>query len=164
MTQEPQTTTNLGLIPQAYDTDTTLENDTDNPPTQWQRLAHKLTTLNTTAPANTTYKLLYLGRHGQGDHNVAESTYGTAAWDSYWSLQEGNGTLVFSDAHLTATGIEQARTANRTWRKLLEEEKAPAPQTYYVSPLYRCLQTAQETFQGLPLPEGREYKPIVKEV
>lgn len=27
------------------------------------------------------YKVLYLGRHGEGFHNVAESWYGTDAWD-----------------------------------------------------------------------------------
>ena len=27
------------------------------------------------------YKVLFLGRHGQGWHNVAETKYGTKAWD-----------------------------------------------------------------------------------
>lgn len=27
------------------------------------------------------YKLLFLGRHGQGYHNVAEEFYGTEMWD-----------------------------------------------------------------------------------
>jgi len=27
------------------------------------------------------YKVLFLGRHGQGYHNVAEEFYGTEAWD-----------------------------------------------------------------------------------
>ena len=27
------------------------------------------------------YKLLYMGRHGEGYHNVAEAFYGTPAWD-----------------------------------------------------------------------------------
>lgn len=37
--------------------------------------------LNKEAPTGTSYKVLFLGRHGDGDHNVAEAFYGTAAWD-----------------------------------------------------------------------------------
>jgi hypothetical protein len=31
------------------------------------------------------YKVLFLGRHGQGWHNVAETKYGTKAWDVRFS-------------------------------------------------------------------------------
>lgn len=37
--------------------------------------------LNSRAERNVQYRVLYLGRHGEGFHNVAESWYGTEAWD-----------------------------------------------------------------------------------
>ena len=37
--------------------------------------------LNSESDQSTVYKLLYIGRHGQGVHNVAENYYGTAEWD-----------------------------------------------------------------------------------
>jgi hypothetical protein len=33
------------------------------------------------------YKVLYMGRHGEGYHNVAEAFYGTPAWDVRLSFQ-----------------------------------------------------------------------------
>jgi broad specificity phosphatase PhoE len=41
----------------------------------------------------------------------------------------------------------------------------PAPQSYYVSPLWRCLETADITFASLDtdLPKDRPYKPLIKE-
>ena len=40
----------------------------------------------------------------------------------------------------------------------------PAPERYYTSPLYRCLQTARLTYSGLELPSSRPFKPEVKEL
>lgn len=37
--------------------------------------------MNENSEENIQFKVLFLGRHGQGWHNVAESKYGTAAWD-----------------------------------------------------------------------------------
>ena len=48
------------------------------------------------------YKVLFLGRHGDGIHNAAESYYGTPAWNCYYSELDGNGTVVWADALLTA--------------------------------------------------------------
>lgn len=48
---------------------------------QWQRFEHYIQNLNAAAPSGTSYKVLYLGRHGQGYHNVAESRYGTTLWE-----------------------------------------------------------------------------------
>lgn len=42
--------------------------------------AYKLKILNEEAAEGETFKLLYLGRHGQGYHNVASTYYGTDAW------------------------------------------------------------------------------------
>lgn len=72
-----------------------------------------------------------------------------------------HGTWV--DAHLTDVGIAQAQNAHDTWA----QEFAigiPAPQSYYVSPLHRCCQTAQVTFEGLDMPLTSPFQPLVKEV
>ena len=65
---------------QKYDTDKLLP-DNGKLLNQWQRFAHKLKVMNRGAPKEVTYRLLYLGRHGQGYHNVGIMFYGDAAWD-----------------------------------------------------------------------------------
>jgi broad specificity phosphatase PhoE len=40
----------------------------------------------------------------------------------------------------------------------------PSPQTYYVSPLTRTIETANLTFGGLPLPSSQPYAPYIKEL
>lgn len=148
-----------------YDTD----EDTNEPVggvahlTAWQRFARQVAHLNT-IDKSASYKVLYLGRHGEGDHNVAEAYYGTAAWDDYWSKLDGNGTLYWIDAHLTETGKSQALAANTFWEQSLQVAKIPPPQTYYTSPLYRCLQTAHLTFSGLNLPAEYPFTPTIKEL
>ena len=49
--------------------------------TLWQRFAFYVRQLNRDAAAGTQYKVLFMGRHGEGYHNVAESYYGTPAWN-----------------------------------------------------------------------------------
>jgi len=70
---------NFGLIDCAYDTD--AEYDPGHEKTQWQRFEHKVFRLNRESGRNVQYKVLYMGRHGEGYHNVAEAYYGTPAWD-----------------------------------------------------------------------------------
>lgn len=70
---------NFGLINRPYDTDS--EYDPDHKNTQWQRFEHQVFRLNRQSGRNIQYKVLYMGRHGEGFHNVAESFYGTRAWD-----------------------------------------------------------------------------------
>ncbi|KAB2577541.1 putative phosphoglycerate mutase protein [Lasiodiplodia theobromae] len=159
------TKVNLGLINRTYPTDGSF--DPSGTKTQWQRFAHYVGELNRNASTSVQYKLLVMGRHGEGDHNVAEAYYGTPAWDCYWSLLDGNGTSTWADAHLTQIGVDQALVANAFWASALEPDVAiPAPQSYYVSPLARCLATANYTFGGLEqkLPEDRPFKPVVKEL
>lgn len=74
-----QASSNFGLIPRAYPTDADLGPD---PKTTWERFAHHVRTLNAqSADPNVRYKVLFLGRHGEGYHNVAEREYGTEEWD-----------------------------------------------------------------------------------
>ncbi|KAF2087678.1 phosphoglycerate mutase family protein [Saccharata proteae CBS 121410] len=156
------TTVNLGLINRTYPTDATY--DVHGTKTQWQRFAHYVHTLNAEARPHVQYKVLIMGRHGEGYHNVAESFYGTPAWNCYWSELDGNGTVTWADAHLTDAGQQQALVANAFWQKALSAAKIPPPQSYYTSPLARCLATANLTFGGLELPEDRPFKPVVKEL
>ncbi|PGG95526.1 hypothetical protein AJ79_10007 [Helicocarpus griseus UAMH5409] len=151
----------FGLINQTYDTD--AEFDPKHEKTQWERFARKLESLNAHAGRDTEFRLFYMGRHGEGFHNVAEQFYGTEAWDCYWSKLEGNDTVTWADAHLTETGKEQALLAHDTWAAQMKNH-IPLPQIYYVSPLDRCLQTANLTFNGLPLPDNKAFKPVVKEL
>jgi len=67
------------------------------------------------------------------------------------------------DAHLTEKGKGQARTANTAWKKALAVGM-PWPESYYVSPLDRCLETCKITFDGLDFPSDRAFVPKVIEV
>lgn len=95
---------------------------------------------------------------------MGETKYGTKAWDDYWSKLDGDGELYWVDAHLTEKGKDQVRTNHDFLRRQFSEAKMPAPEKYYTSPLYRCLQTANLTWSGLSVPEGRPFRPVVKEL
>jgi broad specificity phosphatase PhoE len=150
---------NLGLKKRSYDTDTTFPGNRS----QWQRFADKLRILNEEAPSGTRYILAYMARHGEGWHNRAERMYGTREWDCKWSTFDGNGQIVWADAHLTIDGISQALAANAFWKRQIVEQSVLLPEKYFVSPLDRCLQTAQLTWTGLDLPQRFPFFPEVKE-
>ncbi|GIZ42160.1 hypothetical protein CKM354_000543800 [Cercospora kikuchii] len=153
---------NFGLIHQTYPTDQTSVSDVD---TDWQRFMRYVHYLKATTGDQIDYKVLYLGRHGEGFHNVAEAYYGTKAWDDYWSKLDGNGTINWLDAHLTDVGKEQARAAGAFMQaQLVQPRMMPAPEGYYVSPMYRCLQTATLTWGDLKLPPSKPFKPLIKEL
>jgi len=81
----------------------------------------------------------------------------------YWSKLDGDGTMFWSDARLTDKGIAQALTAHDFWKVSLLSG-IPAPESYYASPLDRCLATASLTFSNLSLPDDKPFKPLIKEV
>ncbi|KAB8298269.1 hypothetical protein EYC80_002002 [Monilinia laxa] len=151
---------NFGLINQTYPTDFQLPKDA----THWQRFERYVESLNKNASSTVNYKVLFLARHGEGFHNAAETYYGTPNWDCYYSLVDGNATVTWADAHLTPNGIAQAKIAANYWLSNIQVEKTPSPQSYYTSPLYRCLQTSNITFSTLSLPESRPFKPLIKEL
>ncbi|CAN9255093.1 unnamed protein product [Alternaria alternata] len=164
-TTDPSTfdflSSNFGLINRTYPSDSSYPNRKHA--TQWQRLAHYLSTLNKKAPRNERYTLFFMGRHGEGFHNAAESYFGTPAWNCYWSELDGNGTVTWADAQLTEPGIEQAKVVNTFWKHLIKDEKISPPETFYTSPLHRCLDTAKLNFEGVPLPRKNPFVPVVKE-
>ena len=154
-------TTNFGLIDRSYPYESSTPHRKHNL-TTWQRFARQVSSLNLHAPHDTEYKVLYMGRHGDGFHNDAQAYYGTPAWNCYYSLLDGNGTTVWADASLSPLGITQAQAVQRFWASQLAVQKTPAPQRFYTSPLTRCLQTANLTFSGLALripfvPEVKEF-------
>ncbi|PKS13288.1 hypothetical protein jhhlp_000059 [Lomentospora prolificans] len=150
----------LAILERAYETD--APGDAENL-TQWQRLAKYVDGLNRTAPEGTSYKLLYLTRHGQGVHNVMHEKVGTEAWDSHWSLLDGDGTVTWSDAHLTPEGVSQATTLSAFWSALIEKG-APFPSTLYTSPLTRCLQTTKHIWAPICHARNAPFHPTIKEL
>ncbi|RYP18804.1 hypothetical protein DL767_009755 [Monosporascus sp. MG133] len=155
------TKSNYGLIDRSYPTDG--EFDPNGEKTLWQRFEYYVNWLNQGADKNTQYKVLLMGRHGEGYHNAAESYFGTPAWNCYWGPLDGNGTHIWRDADLTESGIEQTVKAFNFWANQLAVEKQHAPQSYYTSPMTRCTVTANLTFNGLDLPEEYPFVPTVKE-
>merc|ERR1711939_168036 len=151
--------TNFGLVQRPYDSDESLPNK-GRGMTPWQRFENHVTSLNHAAKqkrhgseqgSHVRYKLLFLGRHGNGYHNIAERYYGNEAWDCHFSALDGDpdDIMVWSDAHLSKEGRRQAAEVNDFWKAQIKEEKMSLPQAYVVSPLDRALQTAEITFQGL---------------
>ncbi|KAF1917698.1 histidine phosphatase superfamily [Ampelomyces quisqualis] len=141
---------NFGLINRTYPTDTPSSSSH-----QWKRFETHIRSL----AKDDNIKVLWLGRHGQGWHNVAESKYGTKAWDCYYSALNGADNITWSDAHLTPTGSSQALAVHDLWAQQLPNG-IPMPDKFIVSPLTRTIETADLTFQGLSLP----YQPYIKEL
>ena len=65
-----QTKENFGLINRSYETD----EDGDESLTQWQRFEKWALHLADTASVGTMYKVLYVGRHGEGHRTSCRST------------------------------------------------------------------------------------------
>ncbi|KAI4161515.1 MAG: hypothetical protein LQ342_004799 [Letrouitia transgressa] len=156
------TATSFGLINRTYSTDQSY--DPHGKKTQWQRFAHQISELNRNSPHHVQYKLLFLGRHGDGFHNDAQAFYGTPAWNCFYSVIDGNATVTWADAHLSPLGLSQALNVHTFWSSQFRSQNQPAPQSYYTSPLTRCLQTANYTFSGLDLPKHHPFVPTVKEL
>lgn len=54
--------------------------------TQWQRFENEVKRLNEASIPDVQYKVLYIARHGQGVHNVAERKHTRPAWNVRSSL------------------------------------------------------------------------------
>ncbi|KAG8907907.1 hypothetical protein FRB99_001767, partial [Tulasnella sp. 403] len=123
----------------------------DNSSEYWTNFTSKVGELNRHASPHTAYKVVFLGRHGEGFHNVAEAYYGTEAWDDYWSLLNGNGTIEWGpDAKLTELGIAQAEAVHKRWSSELHlGGGVPVPTRLYSSPLSRAAKTMQISFEGI---------------
>ena len=74
----------MGLIPRVYgheDREHLSEFENMSTMTPWERFHLHIKHLNRNAEQGSLYKVLYLGRHGEGYHNVAERFYGTDEWN-----------------------------------------------------------------------------------
>ncbi len=183
-----QAAANFGLINRTYPTDEDF--DAAGEKTQWQRFEAWVKHLNSECMAtiNVQYKVLFLGRHGQGFHNAAEDLYGTPAWNvslplralnipitsqvflaanapcqCYWAQQDGNGTAVWADSLPTPAGTREVLKANAYFKDRYDSEGMPHFESYYSSPLARCAITANLTFGNLELPLAHPFIPTVKE-
>ncbi|CAF3653967.1 unnamed protein product [Fusarium graminearum] len=154
---------NFGLLNRTYPTDP--KNPRKGYKTQWERFEQYVKHLNRNASRDRTrYKVLVMGRHGEGYHNAAEAYYGKAAWNCYWGPLPGNGTSVWEDALLTPAGVAESHKANAYFKSRFEDEGMPFFDSYYASPLARCVQTAHETFTGIKFPKDKPFVPMVKEL
>ncbi|KZV77613.1 phosphoglycerate mutase [Peniophora sp. CONT] len=128
----------------------------------WSKFSEDVKALQDACTDGSQVKVLYMGRHGQGWHNVAEAKYRTMAWEDHWALLDGDGEMVWGpDPHLTALGEQQARDANAAWKREVAQG-LPMPEGYYCSPMRRALRTFVMTFDGIV--ETRDAKPMVLEV
>ncbi|KAG1868109.1 phosphoglycerate mutase [Suillus tomentosus] len=121
---------------------------------RWRTFKQRIDQLNTSSPVSTQYKVFFVGRHGEGFHNVAEAKYGTEKWNSYWSKKNGDGELIWGpDPELTTLGQEQAKAAHNAWK---QERKfdIPLPGKLYCSPLTRAIHTNKITFDSI-IPESQ---------
>lgn len=127
--------------------------------TSWDDVLNKIKDLNDNEDGEI-YKLFFLARHGEGYHNIAGDGYPERNWTCYWSIQYGNETMEWYDATLTDNGYDQVNTLSESWKKQLFTNNAPLPQSYYVSPMRRCLQTYNYTWFSI-LNDTRV--PLIKE-
>ncbi|TIC97294.1 putative phosphoglycerate mutase [Colletotrichum higginsianum] len=148
----------LGLLDKPFEDAT---NDAGAKP--WERFTAHVNRLNAESPEGVEYKVLYLTRHGLGFHNVQAAKVGTTEWDRYWSHLDGDGVVTWLDAELVDTGIRQAKDLSAFWADATTTQKVPFPESFYTSPLRRCLETSRLVFGGLVEERGQEFRPLVKE-
>ncbi|CEQ38919.1 SPOSA6832_00375 [Sporobolomyces salmonicolor] len=134
----------------------------DKSPTRWNRFQDKVDRLNADSHEHAAYKVFFLARHGQGWHNVAETKYGSKAWDEYWSMQYGDDEITWGpDPVLTPLGIAQAQAVNKAWKEQLRDG-VPLPQRLYSSPLSRAASTLNITWKDILIDQG-EVTPLFVE-
>jgi len=120
----------------------------DDSPTRWTDLLEKVKALNVDGKK---CKIIFAGRHGQGVHNLAETKYGTKAWNEYWSKLTTDGALIWGpDPKLTSVGEQEALAVHARWIEELNASGLTIPQSFYASPLQRTAHTADLTFSALP--------------
>ncbi|KDQ16130.1 hypothetical protein BOTBODRAFT_130372 [Botryobasidium botryosum FD-172 SS1] len=134
----------------------------DDSPQRWAKFQDKLDNLNAQAVDGALYKVLFIGRHGQGYHNLAEELYGSDAWNSYWSKLDGDGNITWGpDPLLTELGISQAEVAHVAWKTEIPYG-VPLP-SLYSSPLSRAASTLEITFNDIMISEPPHARPLIVE-
>ncbi|CCH59718.1 hypothetical protein TBLA_0B09030 [Henningerozyma blattae CBS 6284] len=87
------------------------------------------------------YKLIILGRHGQGYHNAAIDRYGMDAWNKHWSLLDGDEYGEWLDSRLTPLGKKQVSRTGKEVLLPMVKGLGKYPDVYFSSPMRRCLET-----------------------
>uniref|UniRef100_K3WUE1 Phosphoglycerate mutase n=1 Tax=Globisporangium ultimum (strain ATCC 200006 / CBS 805.95 / DAOM BR144) TaxID=431595 RepID=K3WUE1_GLOUD len=116
----------------------------------WADLEAKLAkTKNHMTPARD-IKVVYLIRHAQGAHNVAEVEYGDAWWTAPIARSD-----VYLDTNLTELGINDARSKGPPGLAAECDKGMPRIERVIVSTLSRTIQTAHHFFEGYPMVSPR---------
>lgn len=117
----------------------------------WTTFQQKIKRMNKKSDKDITYKVLFLGRHAEGYHNLGLAYYGEEEWDRKWGRLTGNSTITWGpDAKLTPNGIEQAKGVNAVWMNEMQNGGGiPLPTALFVSPLRRALFTFNMSFTGV---------------
>lgn len=128
-----------------------------------ERLASVRSSLSSSLPSSlpstdqTKYKLLFLARHGEGYHNVANAKY-RDQWASKYRFIGTDGVITWGpDAKLTDLGKAQAGE-NNLFLKQQVAKGMPIPTKFIVSPLLRSIETMVLEWDGIDIP-----RPIVNE-
>ncbi|KAJ7312676.1 histidine phosphatase superfamily [Mycena albidolilacea] len=127
----------------------------DDSPDRWRSLRARIAQLNTTGEKDTAFKLVFFTRHGQAIHDLGKSKYGNEAWDTYWSLIDGDEELIWGcDPGLTDAGKAHAAMIRDAWTAEIQAG-LPIPESLYCSPLRRALETHDIIFGSLVPPDQR---------
>ncbi|GEQ68359.1 hypothetical protein JCM33374_g2027 [Metschnikowia sp. JCM 33374] len=114
----------------------------------WPQIASEISHLNKSSPSNVVYKLLFLGRHGQGYHNLVNSKYGDEAWNKKWSHLNTDGEYVWGpDPELTDLGLSQAKD-NHHQIDIELSQGLHLPTRWFSSPFRRSIDTLIGTWDG----------------
>lgn len=125
----------------------------------WKQILEELAELNKSS--EDVYKLFFLGRHGQGYHNLANLKYGEKAWNEYWLRICGDGEIVWApDPELTELGLAQAKDNYHQLEYELSDGLVP-PSKFYSSPFRRSVDTLIGSWDGLV--DLKKVQPLIKE-
>ncbi|KAJ7695326.1 hypothetical protein B0H14DRAFT_3530187 [Mycena olivaceomarginata] len=107
----------------------------DDSPDRWNSLRARIAQLNMTGEKDTAFKLVFFTRHGQAIHDLGKSKYGNEAWDTYWSLIDGDEELIWGcDPGLTDEGKAHAAMIRDAWTAEIQAG-LPIPESLYCNPL-----------------------------
>lgn len=127
----------------------------------WEKIFEELDELNEKADDSTAYKLFFLGRHGQGYHNLANLKYGEKEWNRHWLRVCGDDEMTWApDPELTELGLAQAKD-NRNQVGIELKDKMRLPTKFFSSPFSRSVDTLIGTWQDHVVLE--DVKPLIKE-
>ncbi|KAI1391601.1 phosphoglycerate mutase-like protein [Hypoxylon trugodes] len=168
----------LGILEKEYDGESANPTTNGERAQQWVRFTNYIQELNRRhINDGTSYKLLYIIRHGQGIHNVKMDELKVAEeagtleiidgkplnWKNYWSHEDGDGKVIWADAQLVDKGIRQAQDLAKLWIDEAQKDALPLPGTVYTSPLARCLETTRLAYTPVMARHGRRLQAVIKE-